>query len=272
MFKLFDLITIDIKQIILPIIYIVIGIIVYGFTRKIINKAIKVDKTSLKTHQKQRAQTLKILVLNIIKYVIVIIVILAILATFNINVRSIVAGLGITTAIIGLAFQDLAKDLIAGFSIITENQYEVGDTIEIDGFVGEVVFLGLKTTQIRDYKGATKIIANHNMDKLINYSLHNSLAVVDVMVDYQHNPEDIEKILNDLGKDLEGSIPDVTGKLEVWGIDDFGEAGMKYRMVMETKPTKNFSVERLLRKKIKERFEEKNIKIPYDQIEVHNGK
>ena len=92
------------------------------------------------------------------------------------------------------------------------------------------------------------------------------------MVDYQHNAEEIEKILNDLGKDLEGSIPDVTGKLEVWGIDDFGEAGMKYRMVMETKPTKNFSVERLLRKKIKERFEEKNIKIPYDQIEVHNGK
>ena len=83
----------------------------------------------MKKQHQQRANTIRIVILNVIKYVIVFVVLLAILANFGINVKSIVAGLGITTAIIGLAFQDLAKDFIAGVSIITENQFEVGDTI-----------------------------------------------------------------------------------------------------------------------------------------------
>ena len=187
--KIFDIIPIDIKHIIYPVIYIIIGIICYKIVKKIINQALKPAK--LKGHQKQRANTIRIVILNIIKYIIGAFVLLAILANFGINVKSIVAGLGITTAIIGLAFQDLAKDFIAGISIITENQFEVGDTIEYDGFMGEVVFLGLKTTRIRDYKGATKIIANHKLDTVINYSLHDSLAIIDLGISYEENPEKV---------------------------------------------------------------------------------
>ena len=100
---------------------------------------------------------------------IIIITIVAILAVWGFNVTTLVAGLGLGTAIIGLAFQDLAKDLIAGFSIISEGDYEIGDTISVDGFMGEVVFMGLKTTRIRDFKGATYIVCNRYMDKVINY-------------------------------------------------------------------------------------------------------
>ena len=64
--------------------------------------------------------------------------------------------------------------------------------------MGEVISLGLKTTKIKDYKGAIKIISNHNMDKIINYSQSNSLAVIDIDVDYKHNPDDVEKVLKDL--------------------------------------------------------------------------
>ena len=157
--KLFNKITIDIEQIIFPIIYIIIGFIIYKLLKKLVNNILLKAPKMKKQHQ-QRANTIRIVILNIIKYSIMVIVLLAILANFGINVRSIVAGLGITTAILGLAFQDLAKDLIAGITIITENQFEVGDTIEYDGFMGEVIFLGLKTTRIKDYRGAVKIIAN----------------------------------------------------------------------------------------------------------------
>ena len=157
------------EKIIISIIYLIIGIIIYVIIKSIINKTLTITKRNLKSHQKQRVTTVKSLILNIVKYVVAILVLLAILSIFGVNVKSILAGLGIGTAIIGLAFQDLAKDLIAGISIITEGQYEVGDTIEVEGFMGEVVFLGLKTTRIRDYKGATKIIANRYMDKMINY-------------------------------------------------------------------------------------------------------
>lgn len=194
------------------------------------------------------------------------------MANFGINVSSLLAGLGITTAIIGLAFQDLAKDLIAGISIITEDQYEVGDTIEVDGFMGEVVFLGLKTTRIRNYKGATKIIANHNMDKIINYSLNNSLAIVDVSTGYDHTPEEVEIVLNNLAKELNGTIKNATGDIQVWGINELADSGVVYRVVVEVKSMEQFGVERYLRKEIKKALTTANIKIPYQQIEVHNGK
>lgn len=273
--KLFNLITIDLKHIIYPIIYIALGIIAYGVFKRLINKFIyktKNAKLNLKTHQQQKANTIRIVLLNLAKYIIVILVLLAILSVFGINVKSIVAGLGITTVILGLAFQDLAKDLIAGISIITENQYEVGDTIEFEGFMGEVVFLGLKTTRIRDYKGATKIIANHKIDSVINYSLHNSLAIVDVSVAYEHNPEEVEKALNEIVESLEGKVPSAKKKIEVWGLDNLDDSEMVYRIVVEVAPMTHYTAQRFLRKEIKKGLDAKNIKIPYPQIEVHNGK
>lgn len=272
MIELFNL-KINLKLIILPLIYIIIGIIVYELIRKIITKlTINNKKYALKKHQQQRIETLRILILNIVKYITVIIITIMILGTFGVDVSSILAGLGITTAIIGLAFQDLAKDIIAGFSIITEAQYEVGDTIEVDGFMGEVVFLGLKTTRIRNFKGATKIISNHNMDKIINYSLNNSLAIVDVSVDYEENSDKVEKILNDLANKLNGTIKEATGDIQVIGLTSLDASSINYRVTLETSAMQHYAVERLLKKEIKKAFDKAKIKIPFPQIEVHNGK
>ena len=182
------------------------------------------------------------------------------------------AGLGIGTAIIGLAFQDLAKDLIAGFSIITEGEYEIGDTIEYEGFMGEVVFIGLRTTRIRNFKGATKIIANHYMDNIINYSVNNSLAVVDVSIAYEIKEDLIDKTFKELCKKLNGKLEYATKDIEVWGVNDLADSAVVYRVVVETKPMKHIATERILRKEIKKAFDEAGVKIPYTQIEVHNGK
>lgn len=272
MINLFN-IELELKLLILPLVYIAVGTLVYGFIKRIITRLANNSKKKItKAHQKQRVDTLMGLLCNIVKYIIVVIVLLIILRTYGIDITSILAGLGITTAIIGLAFQDLAKDLIAGFSIITEAQYEVGDTIEVDGFMGKVVFLGLKTTRIRDYKGATKIISNRNMDKIINYSLHNSVAVVDVGVSYEDDTDKVEKVLKKLSEDLDGKIPSAKGKMEILGINNLDDSSVVYRVTMEVAPTTHFEVERLLRKEIKRAFDEANIKIPYPQIEVYNGK
>ncbi len=271
MIKIFDTFIIDLNYIIYPIVYIIIGLISYHIIKNIINK-ITGNKKGIKKHQQQKVNTVRIIILNIIKYIIVILVLLAILSVFGINVKSIVAGLGITTAIIGLAFQDLAKDLIAGVSIITENQYEIGDTIEVDGFMGEVVFIGLKTTRIRNFKGATKIIANHNMDNIINYSLHSSLAIVDVGVSYEDDLDKVEKTLNDLADELYNKIPKSKGKMQILGINELSESSVVYRIVLETLPMAHIEVERILKKEIKQALDKAKIKIPYKQIEVHNGK
>ena len=264
-------IDINLELIILPIVYIVIGIVAFKFLKRIIVKATDRHK-NLKAAQRQRVNTLRTLIINIIKYLIVIFVILAILSVFGINVKSILAGLGIGTAIIGLAFKDLATDLIAGFSIITEGEYEIGDTIEVDGFMGEVVFIGLRTTRIRNFKGATKIISNHYMDNIINYSDNNSLAVVDVAVSYESDEKKVEETFDKLFKRLNGNIPHATKDLELWGVNDLSDSSVVYRVVVETEPMKHVATERFLKKEIKKELDEANIKIPYPQVEVHNGK
>ena len=261
----------DLTKLVLSIIYIIIGIIIFDFFKKIIIKATSKNKI-LKKEQAQKIKTMRSLIINIIKYTIVIIVALAILSNFGINVKSILAGLGIGTALIGLAFQDLAKDLIAGFSIITEEEYEVGDTIEIDGFMGEVIAVGLRTTRIRNYKGATKIIANHYMDNIINYSNSNSLAIIDVGIAYENNEKEIEETFNKLFERLKGKIPNAIKEPELWGVNELADSSVIYRVAIEVKPTTHFETERFMRKEIKKEFDEAGIKIPYQQIEVHNGK
>lgn len=261
--KLFSIIT--------SVIYIILGFLIFSIIKKIIiNSAIKNKK--LKLSQQNRIKTIHSLVINILKYIIVAFITLAILSEFGVNVKSILAGLGIGTALVGLAFQDLAKDIIAGFSIITEGEYEVGDTIEVDGFMGEVTFIGLRTTRIRNFKGATKVIANHYMDNIINYSNNNSLAVVDVAIAYEQNEEEIDKAFEKLFKRLNGNIPNATKDLELWGVNELADSSVVYRVVVETEPTKQFAVERYLKREIKKEFDKAKIKIPYQQIEVHNGK
>lgn len=263
--------SIKVLSIISSIIYVFLGIFIFNVIKKIIIKSTTKNK-KIKTAQLNRIKTINSIAINILKYTIVIFVILAVLSEFGVNVKSILAGLGIGTALIGLAFQDLAKDIIAGFSIIAEGEYEVGDTIEVDGFMGEVTFIGLRTTRLRNFKGATKVIANHYMDNIINYSNNNSLAVVDVGIAYEQNQEDIDKVFENLFKRLNGKIPNATKNLELWGVNELSDSSVVYRVVVETEPTKQFAVERFLKKEIKKEFDKANIKIPYQQIEVHNGK
>ena len=269
--KLFDSITIDLKEIIFPVVYIIIGFIIYKVLKRLVNKVMLNNKKMKKQHL-QRANTIRIVILNVIKYSIVVLVLLAILANFGVNVKSIVAGLGITTAILGLAFQDLAKDLIAGISIITENQFEVGDIVEYDGFMGEVVFLGLKTTRIKDYRGAVKIIANHKLDTIINYSLNNYLAIVDLRISYNENPDKVSTALEEIKQELNGKVRNATGDIQIWGLDDFEDSNMRYRVVVETKSQEHYAAQRFLRSELKKRLDKRNIKVTCQQIEVTHGK
>lgn len=270
--KLPKIYNIEIKYFLYPILYILIGYISYQVIKNVINKIF--NKRTLKTikdrHNQKRIDTIRILILNLIKYIIIIFVVLANLSLFGINVKSILAGVGITAAIIGLAFQDIAKDLLAGIFIVAEDQYEIGDTIEVNGFMGEVVFIGLKTTRIRDYKGRVKIISNHTITEVINYNLSNSIAVVDVSVDYEADSEQVELVLNELVNTLPAKVPHVKGEAKLLGIDSLADSAVVYRITCPVSSMKQFEAERIIRKEVKEALDEAKIKIPYPQIEVHN--
>ena len=262
-----------IPQIYLPIVYICIAIIINGILKRIIDKIISKKQTdfSKSSYNYKKTETFKVLLKNLIKYLIIIFLLLAILTVYGINVTSFLTGLGIVGIIVGLALQDLAKDLIAGFTIILENQYAIGDTISIGDFKGEVIYLGLKTTRIKSYEGQIKIIANRNISEVINYSMENSLAIVDIDVSYEENNDKVEKVLKELTAELSKTLPNLKGKVELLGIQELASSSVRYRIIAPTVAMQHYEVERILRKEIKDRLDKENIKIPYPQIEVHHG-
>ncbi|MEG1350998.1 MAG: mechanosensitive ion channel [Bacilli bacterium] len=258
-----------IKLISIPAIYIAIGTVIYTILKNIINNFFRF-KLTLKKELDKKNNTVRLLLLNILKYVIGGLVILAILPVFGINIKAILAGLGILGLVVGLAFQDLIKDFLSGITIIAEDQFTLGDIVEIGGFKGEVIFLGLKTTKLKNASGAIKIIANRNIIDLINYSLNNSIAIVDVTISADNSLDKLDKVWNKLVEELSEKLSNIKGKVKLVGIINISGASIVYRLTVETLPTKNYDVEIIMRRSIKEALEKAHIKMS-NSLEVKSG-
>ncbi len=265
--------TILIKEVIGPIIVIVASLLLYYILKNIIKKAFKIQKKHLtiKHIDHRRQITLCNLVVNVVKYLILIIDVVIILGIFGINTAAIVTSLGVVGVVVGLALQDILKDFIAGFTIMLENQYTVGDTVTIGTFKGEVISLSLKTTKLKAYTGEVNIIANRNVIEVINHSIENSLAVVNVSVDYSEDIEKVEKVLNELFTKLNKEIVDLKGEITIAGVNNLGPASVEIMITAETKPMQQAAVQRILLKEIKEVFDANKIKVPHTQLVLNNG-
>ena len=263
--NLFNQIQIDlnIPEAFTPVIhmfvYILLGIIVYRIIKHIANKIASNKKRLKKRHHQKRAETIKSVVLNIAKYIITIIVLIATLASFGVDVTTLVAGLGITGFLIGLAFQDMARDFIAGLSIIAEDQYEIGDTVEISGFKGQVIFVGLRTTRIRDFQGATKIIPNSRITDLVNYNLHDSLVTIDLKFPLATPVKKIEKILETVSTNAIKELPRAKSEIKILGMEMLDNTSLTYRIAVEVPISTKVETERILRKEIKLTLEKSDI-------------
>jgi small conductance mechanosensitive channel len=253
-------------QVVKPIIYILVGYIAYLMTSKALNRIYKLD---LKGDDKKR-RTITNLFKSIIKWVIIIIVILLVLDAFNINTGAIAASLGAASLVIGLAFQDLLKDFIAGIFSIFDEQYNIGDIVKINDFKGEVIDIGLRTTKLKAYTGEIYAVRNGKIVEVTNYTITNSMAKVNIDVAYE---EDLDKVLTkleELTSKLNSEIDVLINPIQVLGVTKLGDNGITITIVAETQPMRHFEVERLLRKEIKNNFDKEGINIPYPQVVVHN--
>ena len=270
----FNIEQINWKKVILPFVTILGAMLFFTIIKAITKRVFKVSGARLNVQRRQRVDTVRTFVVSIEKYVVIFIAIVIILSIFGVNVTSMLAGLGIMTAIIGLAFQDLAKDIIAGISLATENQFDVGDNVEINGFRGNVISLGLKTTKLQNYKGHIKCIANRDITEVTNYSDKNALAEVNVSVSYKHTSEEVEKALDKVRQNLAAkeNLENSLGELTTNGITDFAESAIIWRVSMPCKPNSAIGLERIIRREIKAVFDKEGIEIPFPQVVVSNAK
>ena len=216
-----------------PIIYIGLAYIFYKVLTYFLNKALHYK--NLNNKNKKRVNTTLSILNNCLKYIVIFLTILIILNSFGIDVSSILAGLGIVAAVLTLAFQDLAKDFIAGISIVMEDQFEIGDNVMINGFRGDVVAMGLKTTRIKDYKGAVQIISNHMITEVTNYSLNPALAEVTIAVDSDNDLDKVEKVIKKTMATIDKTYDFLKGQTELWGVEMVDQNSVTYKVAIKTK-------------------------------------
>ena len=255
------------KQFYLPIIYIIVGIILYGIIAGSINKFSKFKfKMNAKNYKKRI--TIISVVKNLIKYFIAIIVILAILSVYGVDTTSVIASLGVVGVVLGLACQDIAKDFLAGIFNIFNEAYAVGDTVKINGFTGEVIEAGLKDTKIKAYTGEILTISNSAFTEVINYSAANSKLVLDINVSYNTNIDKLESILEAMFDDIK-NIENVCGEVELLGVSSLSDSSVVYSIMIECNPMTHVGVKRKVLKLIKENLDKHKIEIPYNKLDIY---
>lgn len=257
-----------IKEIVAPVLIILISTLIYLLVKGIINRVFRIRNRYV---DKRKSKTINGLMNNLVKYFIVIVDIVMILDIFGIDTKTLIASLGVVGLVAGLAVQDTLKDFVAGVSIILENQYRVGDYITVKGFRGEVIDLGIKSTKIRAYTGEVMIISNHLIEEVINHSLEKSVAVIDIPVSYNTDINRLESILNNLFISLKDSIYGIKGDIKILGLQSYDDSSITYRVICDTVPMEHLQVERDLKKAIKLCLDENEIEIPFPQVVVHNG-
>nr|WP_204956334.1 mechanosensitive ion channel family protein [Metabacillus crassostreae] len=220
----------------------------------------------------RRENTLSKLLENILTYVIYFIMIIMVLETLTINVGALLAGAGIIGLAVGFGAQNLVKDIITGFFIIFEDQFSVGDFIRVSTFEGTVEEIGLRTTKIKSWTGELHILPNGSITEVTNYSIHNSIAVVDISISYESDIPEAERVIQELLSEIPDKYEDIVTPPELLGVQTLGASEVVLRVICEVEPMKHFHISRMLRKDIKICLDEMGIEIPYPRIVMYNRK
>ncbi|WP_442602497.1 mechanosensitive ion channel family protein [Paenibacillus sp. KN14-4R] len=252
--------VVDILQIIA--IYIAAKVIV-KIANKAISKMIAAKQHSPIKIDVRRTNTIFKLANNIISYTVNFIAIMLILSQLGVNLGPILAGAGVLGLAIGFGAQSLVKDVITGFFIIFEDQFAVGDVVQIDQFKGTVEQIGIRVTRVRSWTGEVQIIPNGNIKQVTNFSLHNSIAVVDVSIAYEANVEEAIGVLQSVSQRLYESNDSIVAEPKVLGVQTLGNSEIVLRTTAECRPNTHSDVTRLMHAEIKKEFDTHGIEIPY---------
>ncbi|MFE9276890.1 mechanosensitive ion channel domain-containing protein [Paenibacillus glucanolyticus] len=236
--------------------------IIFILTRLVIRVVYKMIDQFLLKQEKSRIQvnsrrfvTVGELLKNVTSVVCNFVMILIILSEFNFKLGPLLAGAGVLGLAIGFGAQSLVKDVITGFFIIFEDQFAVGDVIKSGEYRGTVEMIGLRTSRVRGLNGETYIIPNGMITSVTNYSLSNSLAIVDLPVKNDQQLKDTVTLIQTALEGITERRPEVQRTPDVLGIQTLNTSEYVVRIVAECNPNAREAVERQIFTDIKQAIE-----------------
>lgn len=202
---------------------------------------------------------------SILKYIFIVITILLLLQINGVNVSSMLAGVGIASVIIGLAVQDALKDIIRGFSILSDNYFSVGDIVTYKDITGKVLVIGLNTTKIKDITTDNIVsIANRNIEQV---QIVSNALYVDFPMPYEIPLDKAKNVIIEIVDEIKefNDVEDASYK----GVSELADSSIKYLIKITCPAEKKFQVRRDSLSCILTTFARHNIDVPYNQIDVH---
>lgn len=221
---------------------------------------------------KKQVMTLKSIVKSIADTVIIIFAVMFILNNLGIDIRPILTAAGVLGVAVGFGAKRFFEDIITGFSLLLEGQIRVGDYVDISGHQGIVEKADIKMVKLRDVQGRIHYIRNGMIDIVTNYTREFSYYVFEVGVAYKENIAKVIDVLKELGNEFRETSElkeFILEPLEILGLDSFEDSAIIIKARFKTTPIKQWDVGRAFNLRIKEKFDELGIEIPFPQTTVH---
>lgn len=237
-------------------------------------KKVRTEEAVVPTELEKRAKTLARIVQTALIGVIMVIALMMIIRELGLDIGPIIAGAGILGLAIGFGAQSLVKDVISGFFILMEDQYRVGDVVEVAGIGGLVEQMSLRVTILRDLEGKVHFIPNGSISTATNMTKEWSRAVLDIGVAYKEDPDKVMNVLREVGDGMKkdpaySSV--ILEPLQILGVSDFADSAVIIKVMFKTLPLKQWDVGREFRRRVKKTFDEKGIEIPFPHVTLYMG-
>lgn len=224
---------------------------------------------------KKRAETLSAVIRYILTVGIFIVAAMMILRELGIEIGPMLAAAGIVGLAVGFGAQSLVQDVISGFFILLEDQIRVGDVVNIAGTGGLVERVNLRMTILRDLSGSVHYIRNGQINVVSNLTKEFSCYVFDIGVAYREDVDEVINVIREVGEDLRSDPDyqnDIIEPIEIMGLDQFADSAVVIKARAKTLPLKQWRVGREFNRRLKKKFDECGIEIPFPHTTLYMGK
>ena len=219
----------------------------------------------------QRAQTLGTLFKSIATTIIWAVALMMLLGEFDVNLGPLIAGAGIIGVAVGFGAQSIVRDLLTGVFMLIEDQYGVGDVVDLGDAVGTVESVGLRTTRLRDISGTVWHVPNGAIARVGNMSQLWARVPLDLDVAYDTDLDEAMAVVKRVADEVwheQGESTTVLEEPTLSGVQAFGADAVTIRVMLKTEPSEQWATARLMRRRIKAAFDEAGIEIPFPQRTV----
>ncbi len=239
----------------------------------VVRRRVEADETLDASEAIKRVDTITGILHGVLNIILWSTFVLTLLSKFNINIAPILASAGILGLAVGFGAQELVRDFICGFFILLEDQIRTGDMAIINGTTGIVEKIEMRTVTLRDPSGVVHIFQNGKINSLSNMTKEWSAIILEIGVAYKEDVDRVMTIMREVGTELREShlgalmLDDV----EIWGLDAFADSAVVIKMVIRTRPMKQWRIKREYQRLLKIRFDKEGIEIPFPHLTVYTG-